>query len=427
MTPQEAYKKLDLARGIGKERVQIQFETIQLEMQEKIAATTNDRLSKVFQNRLSEAEEAYAVLLEHFDSPENDRAFDQNVNTSKGGPKSIPKKTLLISFLTIICMGILLFLILKKEEVEVVSNEFLKDVSLEYTGIDCLPNDCAPNCCILSFTDGQKVYEFNINPDLNYSDLIAGNTYKLSLSTDQESSSKCRWDECGCDGAAICSSKIVSFGLESNTDIPLASRNINDLSPSELMYKLNASSDIQPGRKFKLNLNKTAELENYFAFSLDCPGCSSISKISENEYETTTNRTGAFDIETFISDTRTGDKKSLGITTFESKPQIPNSNPQLTMRHWLSNVSNREGYKMQTKWTTYSNYEQGYGSTNRTVVNCLDELSNNGTEAKVRVCYQSFDPQNSDLELVQIFQLRNFGADGWKWYAVSNESIKVLN
>jgi hypothetical protein len=67
MTPQEAYKTLDLAKGLGMDRVEAQFTKLKAEMESKIASTSNERLKQVYSNRLNEIEEAYAALIEHFE------------------------------------------------------------------------------------------------------------------------------------------------------------------------------------------------------------------------------------------------------------------------------------------------------------------------------------------------------------------------
>jgi uncharacterized protein (TIGR02145 family) len=67
MTTQEAYKTLDLAKGLGIDRVEAQFLKLKTEMEEKIASTSNGRLKQVYSTRLDQVEEAYSVLIEYFE------------------------------------------------------------------------------------------------------------------------------------------------------------------------------------------------------------------------------------------------------------------------------------------------------------------------------------------------------------------------
>ena len=67
MTTQDAFKKLDLAIGIGKDRVELKFNQLKNELNEKIRITSNEKLKGIFVSRLNEVETAYAVLLEHFE------------------------------------------------------------------------------------------------------------------------------------------------------------------------------------------------------------------------------------------------------------------------------------------------------------------------------------------------------------------------
>lgn len=65
---QRAYKKLDLAKGINLQRVEVQFEKLSSDLQTKINGTTTVKLKQIYSDRLNEIEEAFATLLEHFDS-----------------------------------------------------------------------------------------------------------------------------------------------------------------------------------------------------------------------------------------------------------------------------------------------------------------------------------------------------------------------
>jgi len=49
------------------DRIQAQFLKRQTEMEEKIASTSNERLNQIYSTRLDQVEEAYLVLIEHFE------------------------------------------------------------------------------------------------------------------------------------------------------------------------------------------------------------------------------------------------------------------------------------------------------------------------------------------------------------------------
>lgn len=67
MTTQEAYRKLDLALGVSGDRVEAKFHQLKKEFDEKIIATSNDKLRSIYTARLNDVETAYAVLIEHFE------------------------------------------------------------------------------------------------------------------------------------------------------------------------------------------------------------------------------------------------------------------------------------------------------------------------------------------------------------------------
>jgi len=79
MTTQEAFKKLDLAIGLGKDRVELKFNQLKKELNEKIRITSNEKLKGIFVSRLSEVDEAYAVLLDYFE-PNSVKQNDQEVD-----------------------------------------------------------------------------------------------------------------------------------------------------------------------------------------------------------------------------------------------------------------------------------------------------------------------------------------------------------
>ena len=73
MNIQEAYKKLDLARGLGKDRVDSQYFSLKNELESKILVTQNDKLKEVYTKRLEEVEYAYSALLDHFGNNSSDQ------------------------------------------------------------------------------------------------------------------------------------------------------------------------------------------------------------------------------------------------------------------------------------------------------------------------------------------------------------------
>jgi hypothetical protein len=109
MNIQDAYKKLDLAKGLNRERVESQYQNLKAELEPKISGTQNERLKQVYTNRLEELEQAYAVLIAHFEDGATEvgqtgnpdtvvRGFPQE-NAPTQGPK---KKTGLI--VGIVCL-----------------------------------------------------------------------------------------------------------------------------------------------------------------------------------------------------------------------------------------------------------------------------------------------------------------------------------
>jgi hypothetical protein len=107
MTPQEAYKTLDLAKGLGMERVEPQFLKLKTEMEEKIASTSNERLKQVYSNRLMQVEEARASLIDYLHRELEGNQAQENLFSEKKlmrKSKSTLSKWLLI-FLPLIFIG----------------------------------------------------------------------------------------------------------------------------------------------------------------------------------------------------------------------------------------------------------------------------------------------------------------------------------
>jgi hypothetical protein len=92
MNIQEAYKKLDLARGLGKERVDSQYFSLKNELESKILVTQNDKLKEVYSKRLEEVEYAYSTLVDHFENSNSDKEPLQSnvIPTIPIAPNPIP-------------------------------------------------------------------------------------------------------------------------------------------------------------------------------------------------------------------------------------------------------------------------------------------------------------------------------------------------
>jgi hypothetical protein len=90
MTTQEAYKTLDLAKGLSMDRVEAQFTKLKAEMESKMASTSNERLKQVYSNRLDEIEEAYATLIESLQGGSGHA--DERVEIVSDQSSSIPTK-----------------------------------------------------------------------------------------------------------------------------------------------------------------------------------------------------------------------------------------------------------------------------------------------------------------------------------------------
>jgi hypothetical protein len=83
MTPQEAYKKLDLARGLERERVEAQFEKLKIEISEKIRSKSTEKLKQLYTTRLDDIEEAYSVLIDYFEEVQNTTDLNKNTISRK--------------------------------------------------------------------------------------------------------------------------------------------------------------------------------------------------------------------------------------------------------------------------------------------------------------------------------------------------------
>jgi hypothetical protein len=65
MTIQEAYKRLNLAKGLGQDRVDERFKELTSDFERKISSTSNDKLRQIFQTSLVEIKEAHECISKH--------------------------------------------------------------------------------------------------------------------------------------------------------------------------------------------------------------------------------------------------------------------------------------------------------------------------------------------------------------------------
>jgi hypothetical protein len=108
MNIQEAYKKLDLAKGLNKERVEDKYLELKSEIESKISSTHNERLKQVYTNRLTEVEEAYNCLVDYFNNNGGKNSNLSNSEESKpiiedvsGAPKVQPIRKKTFIFLSV--------------------------------------------------------------------------------------------------------------------------------------------------------------------------------------------------------------------------------------------------------------------------------------------------------------------------------------
>lgn len=107
MNIQEAYKKLDLAKGLNQDRVETQYRKLKAEMEQKIATSQNEKLLQLYRNRLDEIEESYDVLIEHLSNDDSSSLIDEPRTQVKNKIQDVPSspvkknKNTLISVLVI--------------------------------------------------------------------------------------------------------------------------------------------------------------------------------------------------------------------------------------------------------------------------------------------------------------------------------------
>lgn len=107
MNIQDAYKKLDLAKGLKQDRVETQYRKLKAEMEQKIATSQNEKLLQLYRNRLDEIEESYDVLIEHLSNDDSSSLIDEPRTQVKNKIQDVPSspvkknKNTLISVLVI--------------------------------------------------------------------------------------------------------------------------------------------------------------------------------------------------------------------------------------------------------------------------------------------------------------------------------------
>jgi hypothetical protein len=142
MTPQEAYKTLDLAKGLGMDRVEAQFLKLKTEMEEKIASTSNERLKQLYSNRLNDVEEAYAALLENQINPIEERKFVESkpIKTNKIPSSNAGNKIILGSIIGGIALIISIFILVYFKSSIPIETELDQEISEKVSDIPQISN-----------------------------------------------------------------------------------------------------------------------------------------------------------------------------------------------------------------------------------------------------------------------------------------------
>jgi hypothetical protein len=91
LTPQEAYKALGLANGLGIDRAEAEFVRLKAEMEKKMAQDTSQQLKDIYKSRLDELENAFSVLVEYHKAnnslnPAIYKPEESDLNSFKTGP-----------------------------------------------------------------------------------------------------------------------------------------------------------------------------------------------------------------------------------------------------------------------------------------------------------------------------------------------------
>ena len=75
VTVRDAYRSLDLAPGLGKDRVESQFQSLTIDLKNRLSQSKSPNLQAFYASRLKEIEAAKAVLDQHF-VPKEAKVFD---------------------------------------------------------------------------------------------------------------------------------------------------------------------------------------------------------------------------------------------------------------------------------------------------------------------------------------------------------------
>jgi len=77
MTVRDAYRALDLAPGLGKDRVESQFQSLTIDLKNRLSQSKSPNLQTFYASRLKEIEAAKAILDQHF-APNEANALDES-------------------------------------------------------------------------------------------------------------------------------------------------------------------------------------------------------------------------------------------------------------------------------------------------------------------------------------------------------------
>lgn len=200
---------------------------------------------------------------------------------------------------------------------------------------------------------------------------------------------------------------------------------IDDLNEKQKQVFFKRLSKIYRNESFELEFSQGEKLPTGFSVNVNCEDCIVFDRKDDHSFKGKVDKVGHFLLNISIDDSE-GNILTLQDVEFYSNETLPNSTPLKTIKYWLKNIANRKGYKVQTKWDTYENYIRGYGTTYNTEIQSIELIEQNSNYAKVRVHYYSYDSSNNDLDLIQIFHFENFDSRGWKWTAITNESVNIL-
>lgn len=81
MTVRDAYRALDLAPGLGKDRVESQFQSLTIDLKNRLSQSKSPNLQTFYASRLKEIESAKAILDQHF-APNEAKVSDESDDTA---------------------------------------------------------------------------------------------------------------------------------------------------------------------------------------------------------------------------------------------------------------------------------------------------------------------------------------------------------